>query len=537
MSGYGFTSTGTAYDDEDRLTGYQQASTNFNQSWALTSVGDWSSVTTNGTAVTRTHGPTHELLTSGGQNVTTDVKGNQTVLPASLATQAAQLAFAWDYDNKLKSSDIDNNGSADVTFEYDALGRRVARTEGSTAVVYFQADQQTIADYPRGGSASTATYRYVFASYIDEPVVRKTTGTSGTVLYYHRNQQYSIYALTDSSGAVSERYAFTAYGQPTFLNASATVQTSSAAGNRYTYTAREWDATIGLYHFRARWMSGLTGRFLTRDPIRYGTEQYCLYEYITAKALVRRDPFGLYGIGGDTGPCLWWLQRYALGGDNDVDLRVHGLFDEWRNNAGVAGPIGNAMEKAIGEGGFLSCDGKSGDVSTSWGGSVDVSTQVTGVPLCSRIGPIGGSSVSMKYNCDMSADCDECPECPECPDIYDSNSVLPKISCRFSFELEDQFSNWGDFGGPHNKPKDLPGWKKCIKKCEDNLGGSGEDFALCMQECREKHLPGNLVPVITDPYGYPYFIRAKWSEGKDSYGSPASCGHRPVKGRIPDEEE
>ena len=58
-----------------------------------------------------------------------------------------------------------------------------------------------------------------------------------------------------------------------------------------------------------------------------------------------------------------------------------------------------------------------------------------------------------------------------------------------------------------------------------------------MQECREKHLPGNLVPVITDPYGYPYFIRAKWSEGKDSYGSPASCGHRPVKGRIPDEEE
>jgi RHS repeat-associated protein len=197
------------------------------------------------------------------------VKGNQTVLPASLATQAAQLAFGWDFDNKLKSSDIDNNGSADVTFEYDALGRRVARTEGSTAVVYFQADQQTIADYPRGGSASTATFRYVFASYIDEPVVRKTTGTSGTVLYYHRNQQYSILALTDSSGNVSERYAYTAYGQPTFLNASATVQTSSTAGNRYTYTAREWDATLGVYHFRARWMSGLTGRFLTRDPIGF----------------------------------------------------------------------------------------------------------------------------------------------------------------------------------------------------------------------------------------------------------------------------
>ncbi len=252
MSDYGFTSAGTAYDDEDRLTGYQRAATSGSallaQSWALTSVGDWSSVTTNGTAVTRTHGPTHELLTSGGQSVTTDVKGNQTVLPASLATQAAQLAFTWDYDNKLKSTDIDNNGSADVTFEYDALGRRVARTEGSNAVVYFQADQQTIADYPRGGAASTATYRYVFASYVDKPVVRKTTGSSGTVLYFHRNQQFSILALTDSSGNASERYAYTAYGQPTFLNSSSQIS-NSAISNRYTYTAREWDATLGLYHF------------------------------------------------------------------------------------------------------------------------------------------------------------------------------------------------------------------------------------------------------------------------------------------------
>ena len=273
MSGYGFTAAGTTYDSEDRLSGYRRAATSgaaaLSQTWSLTSVGDWTSVTTNGTAVTRTHGPTHELLTSGGQSVTTDVKGNQTVLPSSLTSQASSLSFSWDFDNKMRSSDIDANGSADVTFEYDALGRRVARTQGSSAVVYFQADQQTIADYPRGGAASTATHRYVYGSYIDEPVVRKTTGTGGTVLYYHRNQQYSIYALTNSSGVVQERYAYTAYGQPTFLNASAAVQTSSAAGNRYNYTAREWDATLRLHHFRARWMSGLTGRFLTRDPIGY----------------------------------------------------------------------------------------------------------------------------------------------------------------------------------------------------------------------------------------------------------------------------
>ncbi|XZE34772.1 RHS repeat domain-containing protein [Pirellulaceae bacterium SH501] len=269
MSNYGFTSAGTSYDDEDRLTGFARASGTFTQSWSLTSVGDWNSITTNGTAQNRTHGPTHELLTAGGQNVTTDVKGNITLLPTTLTTSGVAMAVGYDFDNKLKSADVDNNGSNDVTFQYDALGRRVARQGTSGSFVYVQQDQQTIADYGYGDAPSSPTHRYVYASYIDEPVVRKAAGTSGTIHYYHRNQQHSITAVTTSSGSVAERYAYTAYGQPTILDGSGSVLSSSAINNRYMYTGREWDATVGLYHFRARWMSGLAGRFLTRDPIAY----------------------------------------------------------------------------------------------------------------------------------------------------------------------------------------------------------------------------------------------------------------------------
>jgi RHS repeat-associated protein len=275
MSGYGFTAAGTTYDFEDRLTGFSRAATSgpalLSQSWSLTAVGDWTSVTTNGTAQSRTHGPTHELLTAGGQNVATDVKGNITTLPANLRPTGATTAMnlTWDSDNKLRSADIDANGTADVNFQYDALGRRVARSGTGGSVVYVQMDQQTIADYPVGGAATTPTFRYVYASYIDEPVVRKTAGTGGTLVYFHRNHQYSITAVTTSTGSIAERYAYTAYGLPTILNASATIIASSAISNRYTYTGREWDATLGLHHFRARWMSGLTGRFLTRDPIGF----------------------------------------------------------------------------------------------------------------------------------------------------------------------------------------------------------------------------------------------------------------------------
>ena len=108
--------------------------------------------------------------------------------------------------------DIDANGTADVNFQYDALGRRVARSGTGGSVVYVQMDQQTIADYPVGGAATTPTFRYVYASYIDEPVVRKTAGTGGTLVYFHRNHQYSITAVTTSAGAIAERYAYTACG-------------------------------------------------------------------------------------------------------------------------------------------------------------------------------------------------------------------------------------------------------------------------------------------------------------------------------------
>jgi len=83
------------------------------------------------------------------------------------------------------------------------------------------------------------------------------------------NHQYSVTAITTSTGAIAERYAYTAYGQPTILDPSGTVLQTSNFSLRYSFTGREWDATLGLHHFRARWLSGLTGRFLTRDPIGF----------------------------------------------------------------------------------------------------------------------------------------------------------------------------------------------------------------------------------------------------------------------------
>jgi RHS repeat-associated protein len=262
-------------------------------------------------------------LTAGGQNVATDVKGNITTLPVNLRPSGSTTAMnlTWDSDNKLRSAEIDANGTADVNFQYDSLGRRVARSGTGGSVVYVQMDQQTIADYPVGGAATTPTFRYVYASYIDEPVVRKTAGTGGTLVYFHRNQQYSVTAITTSAGAIAERYAYSAYGQPTVMDASASVLSSSAINNRYTYTGREWDQTLDLHHFRARWMSPSAGRFLSRDPIAYKGSPYCLYEAFDSRSLQETDPSGM-GI-------RTWICKSLLRGSLYPCWEFARIFDEF----------------------------------------------------------------------------------------------------------------------------------------------------------------------------------------------------------------
>jgi RHS repeat-associated protein len=121
------------------------------------------------------------------------------------------------------------------------------------------------------------------------------------LVYFHRNQHYSVTAITTSTGAIAERYAYTAYGQPTILDASGTVLQPSNFSLRYSFTGREWDATLSLYHFRARWMSPSAGGFVTRDSIgiKGGILLYGNYWWLRSA-----DPHRLQSLnaGGGRGP-------------------------------------------------------------------------------------------------------------------------------------------------------------------------------------------------------------------------------------------
>jgi len=304
MSAYGFgtgSSGATVYDDEDRLTDWNRADGNLAQAWDLSPVGNWNSITENSVVENRTHSPAHEIETIDAVPVVHDLKGNLTVA-------ADGRSFSWDFENKLASVTVPAGFADGIegthNYTYDALGRRVSKHVspsgggGSASTrIYVCLGQQEILEYevPTGGSPVVAApdQKFVYASYVDEPILKEgkfSDGVTTGVVYYSRNQQYSITALTDAAGEVVERYAYSAYGQPVILNAAGSEISASQYSNHYTYTARRSDPESGLMYFRARVYDTKLGRFISRDPWGFVDGMSLYRAYFVPRGM---DPFGL----------------------------------------------------------------------------------------------------------------------------------------------------------------------------------------------------------------------------------------------------
>jgi RHS repeat-associated protein len=133
-----------------------------------------------------------------------------------------------------------------------------------------------------GSNASTVTptlaRSFVYGDYIDEPLVMVTASSK---YYIHSNHLYSVAAITNSTGAVVERFRYDAYGKQ--------IGTSTVGFNR-GFTGYQLDTETGLYFARARMYSPTLGRFVSRDPIGY-VDGDSLYAGYFVPGYV--DPFGL----------------------------------------------------------------------------------------------------------------------------------------------------------------------------------------------------------------------------------------------------
>jgi RHS repeat-associated protein len=204
--------------------------------------------------------------------------------------------LGYDFKNRLVEY-VDTLTNQRHTYEYDGLGRRIAKTvdaDGSSSRTNYNYDGWRIIE-ERDPDAGSTLATYVYGQYIDEVLQMRRDVTGGGQFedfYYHADDMHSVMVVTDSAGLVVERYEYDDYGQPEFRNADGSPIADSAIGNPYLFTGRRFDAETGLYHYRTRYLDPLSGRFTTRD--QYGIDVHDNFHTGAGSSVLTGEYAGLF---------------------------------------------------------------------------------------------------------------------------------------------------------------------------------------------------------------------------------------------------
>lgn len=309
-----------AYDGLNRLTTFQRGTLTFtgstptgtsgttrSQSWTLDQLGNWESLTTNGTSVSRTHNKQNELVSvSGTGSLTYDNNGNQTV------DESGNL-LKWDAWGRLVEWTphlVNTTYGNPKTYTYDALGRKISESNQGTldgyairdsSFVYTQWWQVAVEiEVEDTGTQTTTTQgEYVWSAgpgrYIDGLVLKDSYVTvddgienligggmtTDTVMgptwsqrvYAQQDANWNVTSLqvvtrsAPTTWTIAERYQYDPYGSRTILTGSWGSRSSSSYDWVYGHQGLRYDTVSGLYDNRARPMDPVQGRFTSQDPL------------------------------------------------------------------------------------------------------------------------------------------------------------------------------------------------------------------------------------------------------------------------------
>jgi RHS repeat-associated protein len=301
-------------------TAIQTGSQDFAEQWTLDATGNWAEYKedTNGDGTweldqTRAFDPANEITGIAGSSslVGYDLAGNMTTMPQP-GNWSASYTLTFDAWNRLVQ--IANGQTTVATYAYDARNFRAMKTAGTGAShFYYSTNWQVLEErIPISDPQSliTASQNVWGLRYIDDLVLRDrnaesapNTGNLGLTgsslderLYALQDPNWNVLAVCNLSGAIQERYCYTAYGKQTFLSAAfANPNTSSAYAFDTLYTGRQLDPEFGLYYYRNRYYGADVGRFLSSDPIGY-KGGINLYGYVGDSPTNRTDATGEISI-------------------------------------------------------------------------------------------------------------------------------------------------------------------------------------------------------------------------------------------------
>jgi RHS repeat-associated protein len=264
------------YDAADRLTSVLKMGGN--ESYTYDAAGNRA---TSHLSASYGYAAVNKLTSTASATYTYDNNGNMLTRTDGSGTRN----FTWDSENRLKQVTLP--GGPTVTYNYDALGRRVQRATSAGADERFVYDEQDVLlDL---NSSLGVTTSYLNGPGVDDHL-RQTNTTTG-VSYFLSDHLGSTTALTDATGTVVETLSYDSFGN-----------SAGSARTRYTYTGREQDPDTGLLYYRARFYDPELGRFISEDPIglKGGIN---LFAYVGNNPAAFTDPTGFCAQNDSEEPC------------------------------------------------------------------------------------------------------------------------------------------------------------------------------------------------------------------------------------------
>jgi RHS repeat-associated protein len=187
---------------------------------------------------------------------------------------------------------VKNIGGAvlqETVFTYDVTDRRIGKWVDPDGVGPQPAVQlwtvydgvNPYADFDGTGSLTTR--------YLADPrrpdVLFARVAANGTTAWYLRDNINSVRQVVSPTGTVLNAITYDSFGN-------VLSETNPAAGDRFKYTGREYDAELGIYYYRARYYDPATGRFLGEDPLGIGAGDPNFYRYVFNTPTIFTDPSG-----------------------------------------------------------------------------------------------------------------------------------------------------------------------------------------------------------------------------------------------------
>ena len=242
-----------------------------------------------------------DITETAGPSWTTPVynkPGNMTTMPQP-GDPASSYTATYDAWNRLVK--IEDGANTVAEYEYDGSKRQAlnkkyaAGTLDETEHLYYSKDWQLLEK--RIDAETDPQVQNIWGlRYIDDCLLRDRDSTgNGTLderLYALQDANWNVDALINTSGAVQERFAYSAYGTPEFLNASFVPQVSSNANWQTLYCGYQWSELTKLYHVRNRVYHSDLGSWIQRDPLGLSAG-INLYGYADLNPILFYDPSGL----------------------------------------------------------------------------------------------------------------------------------------------------------------------------------------------------------------------------------------------------